>query len=172
MPAEFIVHEPIAFKPTKAKRGVVIDKASIESFWKTAHGDIGSMTGIYVFALRRGKGYTPYYIGKADRQTFIAETFTPRNVNAYQDVVSKEHGTPIFIFLERKSARGPNSAAAIKEIEKDLIAMAYAKNPNGLINRHHANKKESNYSIKGVLNSRPGKPSTLAQSFKKMMGIV
>lgn len=151
MAVEFIVKGPYELVPLKAKKGILIDDNSVAAFWSGA-APVANESGLYLFALRRGRGYTPFYVGKADKQTFKQETFTPRNVNGYLQTIVQEPGTPVFFFLCRSSKPGPLSSDALKELEKDLIGMAYAKNPNGLINRHHAKTKEAPYAIKGVIN--------------------
>ena len=43
--------------------------------------------GCYVFAVRAGKGYTPYYVGRAEKSSILNESLNPSNIGKYNDVM-------------------------------------------------------------------------------------
>jgi hypothetical protein len=66
--------------------------------------------------------------------------------------------------------RGRVNQSAINALEQQLIELAYAKNPDELLNIAGA-RREWQLQIHGVLNPNPGKPSKAASGFKQMIGL-
>ncbi len=131
-------------------------------------GDLDKAKGVYVFALRVGRGTTPYYVGKSGRQALVKEAFNSRNILAYDDCISSKKGIPVMFFVVLRPRRGPDNRNTIDSVERFFIEMAYARNPEGLINVQHA--KEADWSVAGVIRSDGrGRPSRSALEFKRMM---
>ncbi len=148
-----------------------IDKNSLRAsgFWEDVPER--NMRGCYIFSLKRAKGFTPFYVGKAAEQSFESECFTSHKLSDHYNKILFEEirGLPyLFLVPQMKVGRGKWSTSAIDDLEKHLIAIAAAKN-NRLSNQRRLPKDQ--WSIKGVLASKRGKPSTDAILFKAMMGI-
>lgn len=129
------------------------------------------MRGCYVFALKRGQGFTPFYVGKAAEQSFKSECFSPHKLGDHYNKIlfEEDRGLPyLFLVTQKRNGKGRWATKAIDGLENDLIAIAAACNPK-LSNKRSIPKDK--WSIKGVLNAKRGQPTRHAREFKKMMGI-
>jgi len=112
----------------------------------------------------------PIYVGKATK-TFRQECFQPHKLaNHYGPALLKYlKGKPVmFLVVQKKSRKGALSTQEIGEIEKFLVQVAVARNPD-LSNVHHT--KQDQWSIDGVIRGRQGTNSTASGHFKKMMNL-
>jgi hypothetical protein len=149
-----------------------IDNAALGTFWqKGPLSGLHSARGLYVFAVKGpGRGMRPLYVGRASRQRFGSECFNPANRDRLN------HGLPrrgrLALFLVQYVHRGPGRAnsRAIADLERELIALAKAKNPQQLLNIHGARPRFS-VRINRVLNPGKGKRSVSATAFKEMIGL-
>lgn len=146
-----------------------IGKTEEAQFWSRPEvQQFRTKHGVYVFAMRAAKGFTPWYVGRAGNG-FFSEIFTPDKVVKYREVFDRgTKGSPVMFFVTKGGSKNKVPSKAIGEIEQALIVAAGAKNQH-LINVHH--NKEREWCIKGVMYSRPGKPTTTARGFKAMMGL-
>ena len=166
--SEFTVKGPFAI-PVKSTRGGArrIDAEGLPDFWEDAEPS-ADRPGCYVFAMRAGKGFTPYYIGKATK-SFAGECFTSHKVIKYNEALaSYRKGRPVLFFVVHPIQKGALNKKVISKIEGFLIQLGVARNPD-LLNIQ--NTRQDKWAIAGVVRGRRGKPSTAAQAFKKMMGI-
>ncbi|MCH8861390.1 MAG: hypothetical protein IID51_02635 [Proteobacteria bacterium] len=147
-------------------------------FWKDASNsaakfgisNLAKAKGIYVFGLKVGRGFTPYYVGKTGKQTLATEPFTAGKLVQYNECLGKWKGTPVMFFLPLPVKKGPDNQNVIANAERFLIELAFAKNPTALLNKKHA--KTPTWSIRGVLRTKgKGAPTTDARTFKAMMGL-
>lgn len=168
---EFVVKGPYHLQFNE--RGM-IGNEEINHFFADAANELMTKHGVYVFAVRHGQSYTPYYVGKT-QNSFKAEVFNSSNKRQYE-AVNREHNGKTVIFLlvpsdeVNLSAKdvgrvSKNRSAIIKEIEEYFIRLAACANPK-LINTHKAKGPE--WSIKGVLNADQGNPGKDACLFKSM----
>lgn len=82
---------PIPFKKNGNGVSKRITKENAASFWASDDGEsIGPKQGVYIFALRAGKGFTPWYVGKATK-SFKQETLHQTKLNYYNDVIYHGH---------------------------------------------------------------------------------
>lgn len=94
--------------------------------------------GCYVFAIRTGGGYMPWYVGKAVKSSLLKESLEPEKYEKYSKVAAQEHGTPVLLWIA-KAAPGQKNSLDKREIsvmEQQLVKAAALKNPN-LINKHY-----------------------------------
>src|SRR5687768_16413917 len=56
-----------------------------------------SACGCYVYAIRAGKGYTPWYVGQACKTTLVRESLNGENRGKYNSVES--NGQPVMWYL-------------------------------------------------------------------------
>lgn len=124
--------------------------------------------GCYVFALRRGPGFLPVYVGKTSR-SFEAECFQPHKILVLRDALHEErYGSLVLFLVSYAPTRGALNRRAIADLERYLIATAYAQNRN-LQNRKTA--KLPSFTVPGLTDPAPGKPSKTANAFRQMLGV-
>lgn len=129
--------------------------------------------GCYVFAIRSGAVAKPWYVGKAERQTFKAESLAPEKVFRYNEVLSSSRrGTPVLYFYARGTAQNWSRPTRsrhpdIDVLERLLIGAALSRNKK-LVNTMHATMLK-NLVVPGFLNSPPGALSASAKELKAVL---
>ena len=124
---DFEVHGPFKIKPTVMKGGKIIDSASVKHFWHLHETD-KTKSGVYVFAIRAGRGIIPWYIGKTTK-TFESEIFQYQKLTKYHStLMSIERGTPVFLFVEYPRVKGKLSSSKIDQLETFLIRAGKMRN--------------------------------------------
>jgi hypothetical protein len=135
--------------------------------------------GCYVFAIHAGKGYTPHYVGRAEKHSILKECLNSANMMKYNGVYNKDKfdiskavkkGSPTIFFLPMKTPGGKyrkiatNALEPLRFLERWLIAECLRKNPYLL------NNKETKYlrsiHVKGIMNSKPGEADTASSKLK------
>ena len=151
----------------KVKR---ISKDQAVDFWtQSAVAALKTKQGCYVFAVRAGKGFTPWYVGQASK-SFEQECFTDHKLNHFNDALFKgKKGTPVMFFVAPTGNKNKVPAAELNHMEKELTQDALEKNPE--LRNIQNTKNLPQWSIKGVVRSNRGAPSTGATQFAKMMGL-
>ncbi len=173
--SELIVEGPFTVPYTTNMKIKRVSKPEGISFWNTsAVQHLANKQGCYIFAIRAGRGFTPWYVGKAGtgkrKKGFASEIFTPSKLVNYNDALhSTIRGTPVMFFVSRAGNSRVIPNKDIAQMETFLIQNAVGKNPN-LTNTANT-KNLPKWSIKGVIRSSPGKPKTHEKSFVNMMGI-
>jgi hypothetical protein len=118
--------------------------------------------GCYVFAIRAGKGYTPYYVGQACRRPIADEALNSSNREKYNKALSESKGTPVLFLLPmrtpnlklRKRKKAEGNLSVLEFLEEWLIAAAIDKNPDLINNRK--TRFLRNIHIRGILNAERG----------------
>lgn len=165
--ANFIVSGPFIVPTTKLKNGRMIAKENINEFW-LENKEFENAIGCYVFAFRAGKGIKPIYIGKATKG-FKQEIFTEHKKNKYHEGFALQgKGTPVMYFVYLEKSQGKPNNRAIDEVETYLIQSAMVANPEILNDRKTA---VSQWSVDGIVRSRPGKSGNASSSLKKCLNI-
>src|SRR5580692_11425011 len=77
------------------KRSLNDLKAKLED-WDEGLSDA---CGCYVFAIRAGRGYTPYYVGQATKRAIPKEALNPSNREKYNVVLGYGRGRPVIFVL-------------------------------------------------------------------------
>jgi hypothetical protein len=137
--------------------------------WKPG---LSGACGCYVFALKAGRGYTPYYVGQACKTSILREALNPSNREKYNKVCSEGKGSPVIFFLPKLTPKGRyrkkgRRSAAIDFLERWLIAAAIEKNP-GLIN-NKLTRFLRNIHVVGVFNAGKGKRPTASQELRRTL---
>lgn len=132
--------------------------------------------GCYVFAVRAAKGMRPWYIGKAERQAFKNECFTPHKVKRYNEILqSTKRGTPLLFFFARKTPTrdvwSKPSALEYRDIDllEDLLIGAALRRNKRLLNVQKTDLLRK-MEVPGFINSRRGKLNTTAAQMKALIG--
>ena len=135
--------------------------------------DGANAPGLYIFSLKAGRGFTPWYVGKAAQQSLRDEITTSDKILKFNGVVRDNIGTPFLTLIPRRTKEKESLSKIgrhtdIDDVETLLIQKCLLKNPS-LLNI----KKTSIYKnivIGGMLNSRQGKPSSAICDFKSVIG--
>lgn len=118
--------------------------------------------------MQAGRGYTPGYVGKTKRN-FKQEIFGAHQLTRYYEfMTSYKRGRPVFFFVLARQAKGKPNNSKIREVEKYLIDLGLAANPD-LLNKKDT--KTPGWAIQGVIRGGKGKVSTGTCAFRKMLGI-
>jgi|ERR1700722_1799104 len=135
------------------------------------HTGLSAARGCYVFAIRAGRGYTPYYVGQSCKQSILREALNPSNREKYNKVCSESKGMPVVFFLPMLTPKGKyrkkgRSSASTSFLERWLIAAALAKNASLI------NNKETRFLRKihvvGILNATRGEGHGLLAASEKI----
>lgn len=174
MATEFKVVGPIQIptenSPNSNKHKWIQDE-QVEEFWEDEQAsELKAKTGCYIFALRAGRGFTPWYVGQASK-SFGQEIFTDHKVHKkYNSVLRKgRQGTPVMFFVCRNDNRKKISKTELNSLETFLIQSALFKNPS--LTNIQGTKNIPEWSIRGAVRSGKGATSTTSGIFRKMMGL-
>ena len=120
----------------------IICRTSRKVFWQQVEERekdtrISSACGCYLFAIKIGNCWTPWYVGRTDKQSFAKECLAHHNCTTYNETITARKGIPQLFLLARMTPRGRFKAPAPGRKSKDisfletlLIATAINKNPD------------------------------------------
>ncbi len=137
-----------------------IDTHELKDFWdepERKREEIKTANGVYVFAMRASKGYTPWYVGKATgSKGFSQEVFAPGKLQHYNRVLRNyKSGTPVMFLVypvtpkHNKIRKAP--AREVEWVERHLITVAVEANPK--LRNSHGTAYQREIRIPGVLNA-------------------
>lgn len=157
---------PIPFEKRRGGRHI---PSMCPDFWE-AHPNVANRRGCYVFAMRAGRGFRPVYVGKAVKQTFSSECFAAHKTGEHYNpaLLDTLKGTPVMFFVALPAGRGKPNAKRIADLESFLIQLGVARNPD-LSNIRGRSEKQ--WSIRGVVRGKRGKPSASAAALKGMLHV-
>lgn len=151
----------------KSKR---VDKAALPAFWEKVDEQMPGLSaacGCYMFATSAGGGFTPWYIGKAEKRSFADECFDYHKRDIYDDVLAERKGTPVLFLVAKMTGTknrcaqpGKNGYREVEYVESLLIGTALKKNA-GLMNIKKTGFAK-NLIVPGLMNTPRGegrKPS-------------
>jgi len=163
------------------RRGPIIDRPKLGDFWRLvdvqARG-LSNAQGCYVFAIKAGQGYTPWYVGKAAGQNgFFQEALSEGKQNQYNWAWSSQNygkGTMVLFFVARRTASGrdfsrQNGASDIDWLERHLISLALEAN-NDLLNVHYTRIHRELF-VPGVINDPAKKFSYATTDLQRTLNI-
>lgn len=177
----YTVHGPYEIGVDKGQEDW-IDKDDIKDLWEQVGGELQNARGVYLFGMRglgkngdAGKDL-PWYVGKAEKQTFKQECFNGRNQNTFNKILTdyKKKGKPFLYLLARKENDEYSGPAASKPyrdvglVEEMFIQLSLSIN-NDLKNIS-ATKMARRTSIRGLLNTTKYRSEDV-NNFKSMFGI-
>lgn len=164
---DFMIRGPFDITTRKGKRGRFIGADEARIFFENCEECLESERGCYVFATRAGRGYTPWYVGKATK-SFKQECFTAHKLHKYHEcLVDMARCTPVLFFVVALNARGKTGDRHIRQVEDFIIKQALVANPELL---NIKGTRMEGWSISGVVRSR-GRSSFAAGLFKRMFKI-
>jgi len=165
--------------PRQEQNGLVAnDKRSLKLFWEAVERmeeGLSQAIGVYIFSIRAGKGNLPWYVGKAEKQTFMKECFQHHKLTHYNNCIASRKGTPLLTLIPKFTQKDyfvqPNGYehADISTLEKMLIGTCIKKNPE------LANAKDTKLyrelTLPGYINSPQGGVPTSVKKFKRLLGV-
>ncbi len=171
MANSFIVGGPVNVTVDGSGRNKFITSECKRAFLSSdSFASYSEKQGVYVFALKAGKGYTPWYVGKTNgRKGMLQECMTDNKVNKYNAAMRLSNGTPFMFFVVPPGNRRIAASPVTKDMERQLTQDALAKN-SALLNTHNT-KNLPKWTIKGVIRSDVGRPTKLEAAFRKAMGM-
>jgi hypothetical protein len=160
---DVVVDRPyVVLGPFEVKHGGdrFVDNGDFRDFWnepESRRRGVSTAHGVYVFAMRASKGYTPWYVGKATgRRGFAQEVFAPGKLHHYNRVLRNyRRGTPVVFLVvpvtpaTNRIRRAP--AREVEWVERHLITVAVEANPK--LRNSHGTALQREIQIPGVLNA-------------------
>lgn len=166
-PRRFDVRGPFDVPMSGEARARHLDRQSLKWFWSEVATGFDAEVGCYVFALRRGPGFLPIYVGKTCRR-FRDECFTDRNYRLLHEAMAGESGTLVLFLVVYDRGPGRVNEKVIGNAERFLVETALEKNAN-LKNRVYTGN-DPGFAIQGVHRSR-GRSSGSASALKQTLGL-
>lgn len=164
------------FEVIRNQRGIV-NKKSLSDFWsgvEAQHEGLSLARGCYIFSIRSGPSITPWYVGKADGSTFVAECYTPHKLLHYNDALLRfKKCTPLLYLVAMVTPKGKyvkpstKKSQSIAFLEILLISRALKKNPDLLNVKGTKLLKE--LVVEGYINRGVGVPSQQAQELSRVL---
>lgn len=150
-----------------------------KKFWTAvdvSNPGLSSACGCYMFCVKATNGTVPWYVGKTSKNSFSGECFQPHKINHYNTAVSgKSKITPqLFLFpkmtpLGRFAKLSQNKQSDIDFLETYLIGLALDRNTY-LCNKNKTAFLKNMY-VPGIINAKPGQPSSGVAKVKSILGI-
>ena len=168
--------------PTTSKNGVKrvntdLIKSNIwDEFNKQTGLNLGNGIGVYIFSIKSSRGEKPWYVGRAEGQTFEKECFSTDKLVKYNHLLyERVQGTPKITLIAKYTPTGrlckmPKSKLSdpVKFLEAKLISQCLQRNEK-LINIKNT-KYEKEMTVEGFMNSSSRRTSTEIDAFKKLIG--
>ncbi|ODB84905.1 hypothetical protein A3194_14155 [Candidatus Thiodiazotropha endoloripes] len=149
------------FELDRNEKGLIDSTASTRrAYWDWVEEfspELPDACGCYIFSIRASRGSLPWYIGKAERQTFRKECLSAHKIVHFNNVVVGRKGKPELFFLPQITGAGryrsptTTQRRAIQELESLLIGMAIQRNPK--LSNIAGTKWLQNLTVDGFLNS-------------------
>ncbi|NKM69386.1 hypothetical protein [Rhizobium laguerreae] len=165
--------------PRDHGRVILGDPDQRRDFWEEVEAHqygLSDACGCYVFGIRVGGGTKPWYVGKAERQSFKRECITTDKLTKYESAMAAMgKGTPLLYFYARATKEKhqfsfPSTAKHrdVNYLEKLLISHALQRNKN-LINKMDT-KLLREMVVPGMINTPKGSLSIAAKEMRTLMG--
>ena len=142
-------------------------------FWQEVEEEregLSGACGCYIYTTKHGGTQTPWYVGKAEKQSFKKRVLKHRTL--ISDIFQTRRCLYLFLLpslTENGEFRKPRETRSISHLEAMLIGMALQKNKS-LRNVQLAHMLRTMY-VPGVVNRGPGATSTTTQSLRNTLGL-
>jgi hypothetical protein len=154
-----------------------VDRNKKKPFWgkiEKSHPSLSNAVGCYIFAVKAGKGFTPWYVGKTEKLSFGRETWQDGKLLIYGEVIRKyNRGKPVLFLLAKVTSKGKftkptkrRNLGSVSALEEMLIGTCLQRN------RELLNKKLVKYRamhVPGYLNDQRGKRTKEAESLALLL---
>lgn len=154
--------------PTRGRtRDRSLDRRAAREIWDDEAQGWGDEFGCYVFALRRGPGYMPLYVGSTCR-TFRDECFTDRNYRLLHEAMGGNVGSLVLFLLAYERTRGRVNQLVVAELEQYLVERAIRRNQE--LKNSVYSRSTPGFAIPGIHRLR-GRPSHSASALRRALGL-
>ena len=143
----------------------------LDSFWNGVESDqegLSTAIGVYVFLMRSGGGYSPWYVGQT-QSGFIGECFGAYQKDGYNFAMTRyDKGNPYLILIPKLTDSGKFSHSGgddIDFVENYCIGLAIKANP-GIVNKKNTMHHKS-IVLPGIMNGPQGHPGTAASVLRQ-----
>ena len=172
----FDIHGPFWIE---RRNGIIASTATDRrEYWEWVDGYVPGLSGAcgcYIFTINAGRGRLPWYVGKAERQTFKNECYSAHKIINYTTAIAGRKGTPELFFIPqltrkggfRKPTQGQNGRKAIVALESLLIGMALSKNPE--LQNIKGTRMFRDLEVAGLINSNKKKNAHDAKMLREAM---
>ena len=148
-----------------------------KKFWKDVADEekpgLSRARGCYIFSIRHGEKFTPWYVGKAETTQFFQEVFNTRNQEMCHDIMEKSGEFNLFLLPRLTPITGKfgksRESRHIQHLELLLISYALKQNED-LFNVHYA-AMQKELEVPGLFNNSPGRPRLEVQDLKSTLGL-
>jgi hypothetical protein len=174
---KFFPHESVEV-PRQKSGLIAADRNTLNLFWAELDAQLGQEVsegiGCYVFSVRAGRGVLPWYVGKAERQSFRSECFAAHKVNHYNNIIASRRGTPLLTLIAKYTPTnrlvkpGSSDHRDIDFLETMIISAAIRRNPDVFNIRDTMLLREM--TVPGMLNTPRGKAHGSVAAFREVMG--
>lgn len=168
---------PIAIE--RDAMGRILSAARV-SFRSDADGmceGLADACGCYVFGIKTSgsKGPRPWYVGKAEKQTFTQECFTDHKLDVYNSALADYARCIPVIFLYARVVKSGRFSNPTTNKHKDVgflenMLIGYAIDRNQNLSDIKQTALLRNLRVPGLLNTGQGAVSKAAQRAAKLMG--
>jgi|ERR1051325_2399419 hypothetical protein len=172
----YSVHGPFRL-PRRSTNNIDRSASARNRFWEKVNArvpDLPSASGCYIFAMRAGKGFKPFYVGIAEKQPFKRECWSANKMIIYNDVLAYPiNGSPILFLIAKRSPLnrlvrpGKRRHGSNDFLESMLIGASLKKNRN-LMNIQKT-KYLKKMSVPGFLNTPQRHPTQPESEFRKVI---
>ncbi len=157
---------------------IASDKNSLADLWYRVDTEVenglSGAIGCYIFSIRAGKGVLPWYVGLAEKQSFMKECLTSHKLVHYNNVIAGRKGTPLLTLIAKYTPKGKivgptgNEHRDIQFLETMLISSCLGRNANLYNGRDTKLLREM--VVPGMLNTPPGKGHASVSDFRSLIG--
>ena len=172
----FICYGP--YEIPRNRTNINSHKESLKQFWEDLddrESRLSNACGVYIFCLRKPGAKTPlpYYVGKAEKQSFEKEVFSHHKLTKYNNILNENKGTPLLYLMARVSARdrfsrpSKNIYPGVRFLEQYLIHFGVWANEN--FQNEKGTRMANDLEVKGFFNDtsiKSGAPKELLQIFR------
>ena len=178
--ARYDTYGPFEVPRTQAANGqrtLDLEARRRGEFWQQVEDDAPGLSagrGCYIFALKAGRGITPWYVG-VSTTGFVNECFQPQKQVIYQSAYNEvRKGKPVLVLVARMTEGGRLSKGRLGSreagfVERTLMHRAWSRNPK--LKNVTGLAMARQLKIPGLLNTDPGAPSEGVQLLRGTLGI-
>lgn len=154
--------------PTKFSLARSITRENANAFIQQ-HRTVLGHKGCYLFAIKAGKGLTPFYVGKATK-SYAQEVLTDHKRGIFNEVLADYgKGSPVLILISLNKRKGKTPSRVISDVEKYLTTLAYRANSE-LKNIKNIPKSQP-WKIPGVMHTGKGNTKEPVKALKRCLSL-
>lgn len=170
---KFSIHGPISLgrnsngkidRSSHAKNKFLEDAENIEQ-------GLSKAIGCYLFGIKYGDSFKPYYVGMASKTSFLRECFGSHKKVIYNEALDDQYGIPALFLIAKRTKKSKftkpskNYLKSLEWLESFLIGICIDKNPK--LKNITKTKFLKQLIVPGILNSPKGRSTISEKKFRK-----